>query len=407
MHYEKELRFLCNTLKKCRIKTSFLTLGDPFIKVVDESLNIIFENKIKNVSMADFLGKVEPYTIYKLSDSLRLCYIFTLLPATDPQQVLVIGPYLSESVSNETVLEIGEKNGVSPQKQRMLLEYYSGLATVPESSPIYLMLDTLGEQIFGGNSGFSIVDVNRELIVDAPAFLGNTGSEDVESLLANMELMQKRYDFENELMHAVTLGQEYKVARIMDSLDSAAFERRLQDPIRNLKNYCIIMNTLLRKAAENGGVHPHYINKVSSAYAARIEQTSSVKAIGELMEDMFRGYCRLVRNHSMKSYSPIVKKVITLINFDLSANLTLKTLAESQNISAGYLSAVFKKDTGITLTEYITKERMKLAVRLLSGTRLQIQTVALHCGIMDVQYFSKLFKKHTGKSPKEYRASVI
>jgi YesN/AraC family two-component response regulator len=68
---------------------------------------------------------------------------------------------------------------------------------------------------------------------------------------------------------------------------------------------------------------------------------------------------------------------------------------------------VFKRDTGITLTEYITRERMQRACRLLSTTNLQIQTVALHCGIMDVQYFSKLFKKHIGKTPKEYRASAI
>ena len=78
-------------------------------------------------------------------------------------------------------------------------------------------------------------------------------------------------------------------------------------------------------------------------------------------------------------------------------------MAREQNLSAGYLSAVFKQETGKTLTEYIRDKRIKHAQYLLGTTHLQIQTVALHCGIMDVHYFSKTFKKQTGKTPKEYR----
>ena len=219
--------------------------------------------------------------------------------------------------------------------------------------------------------------------------------------------MQKRYDFENELIRAVELGQEHKLFRITPAFEETVMERRLSDPVRNIKNYCIIMNTLLRKAAERGGVHPLYINDVSSGYAVRIEKLTSVSSATEFMGEMFSGYCRLVRKYSMKSYSPIIRKVITLINSDLSASLTLTALADSQNVSPGYLSTLFKRETGKNLTEYILDERMKLASRLLVTTSLQVQTVALSCGIMDVQYFSKVFKKYTGKTPKEYRNSIV
>jgi AraC-like DNA-binding protein len=46
---------------------------------------------------------------------------------------------------------------------------------------------------------------------------------------------------------------------------------------------------------------------------------------------------------------------------------------------------------------------MEYAEYLLNSTTLQIQTVALHCGILDLQYFSKLFKRHSGMTPTEYR----
>ena len=166
------------------------------------------------------------------------------------------------------------------------------------------------------------------------------------------------------------------------------------------------MNTLLRKAAEAGGVHPVYIDNVSSAFAQKIEQTTSTTDGGALMHEIFKGYCRLVRKHSMKDYSPIVQKSIIFIDSNLSASLSLSSISAAQNVSAGYLSTIFKKETEKTITEYIAERRVKHASHLLTTTHLQIQTIALHCGIMDVQYFSKVFKKYTGKTPKEYRDSL-
>ena len=101
-----------------------------------------------------------------------------------------------------------------------------------------------------------------------------------------------------------------------------------------------------------------------------------------------------------------MQKIILVIDSDISAELSLKTLAQRQGISSGYLATIFKKETGKTVSEYIKDKRIEHATYLLSTTHLQILTDALHCGIMDVQYFSKIFKKKTCKSPKEYREST-
>jgi len=167
------------------------------------------------------------------------------------------------------------------------------------------------------------------------------------------------------------------------------------------------MNTLLRKAAESGGVHPVYLDTQSSAFAHKIEKLVSVSEADALMTDMYRSYCRLVRKHSMKHYSPPIQKVVAAIDFDLTANLSLSSLAEMQNISPSYLSALFKQEVGKTLTEYVNGRRIERAMQLLETTKLQIQTIAQNCGILDVHYFSKIFKRNTGMTPKEYRASFL
>ena len=222
-----------------------------------------------------------------------------------------------------------------------------------------------------------------------------------------MEEMEKRYAFENELMRAVSMGQTHKAELVLANFSSFAFERRLADPVRNLKNYAIITNTLFRKAAEQGGVHPLYLNGISSEYAGKIEQITSAAAGYSLMSEMYRGYCRLVRRHATRDYSPPVRRAIACIDGDLNGDLSLKALAAMQRINPSYLSTLFKKETGRTVTDYVNQRRVRYAIQLLTSTKLQIQTIAQHCGIPDVNYFTKVFKKYVGKTPGQFRQDSL
>lgn len=308
-------------------------------------------------------------------------------------------------VDSRQILELCEKKYIALDKQKLLNDYYISVPVVDDADRIFLMIDSFAERIWGSVGAYKVIDISNKLVV-APQVLSMVSPDNQEELLVNMKLMEERYAYENEIMLAVSLGNDRKVAHIMSELSNATFEQRSSDSFSNHKYYAIVMNTLLRKAAQDGGVHPIYLDDMSSAFANRIEQVSSIDAMRELMQTMLKSYCRLVRKHAGRQYSSIVQKTISLIDYDLSSNLTLSYLAKAQNISPGYLATIFKKETGKTVTEFITDRRIEHAMRLLSTTKLQVQTVALHCGIMDVQYFSKVFKKKTGKTPKEYRESV-
>ncbi len=406
MFYESELQFLQDTLKKCRVPVFFVSGDQKTQKSDDDGFKTLFDEvRFFELSVGSFLEKVQSKTIYKLTTSFKLCYLFLLLPQRTRENILVIGPFVSKTLDSRKVLEIGEKNAVSPQNQKLLENYFGSIPVLNDSSHIFAMLDAFAETLWGSSQSYSLIDLNGDII--SPYRKETNLDKDGESdVLLSMELMERRYAFENELMRAVSQGHDHKAGSLFSEIASMPFERRVADPLRDLKNYCIIMNTLLRKAAESGGVHPLYLDEISSFFAIRIEQLNSTASVQEIMTEMYRSYCRLVRKHSMKNYSTPVRRAVATIHADLSSKLSLHSLAEKQNLSPGYLSTVFKKETGKTITDYILSERMQLAMHLLGTTRLQIQTVALHCGIMDVQYFSKLFKKFVGKTPKEYRESV-
>ena len=400
MDYQKELTFLCNVLERSHIPT----------RLLDEE-NLLLQKETEDFLDEAFFLKglfplVLPKTLYKYSDPFERCYRLLLLPDKKKRTVLCIGPFLYREITAEQLLQISEQNSLSPQTHpyRYLAEYYAGLPVLSGEESHTVMLNVFCEKIWS-TPAFAVEDIAKNASTDMP-FTKSMRNLEPSDTLANKKAIEQRYAFENEMIRAVALGQPHMEERFHSAFANNFFEQRAADPLRNAKNYGVIMNTLLRKAAEQGGVHPLYLDQTSSDFAKRIENLSILSSISSLMKEMFLTYCRLVRTHTLRKYSPVVQKSILIIDADLSADLSPKLLAKSQDITLGYLSSVFKKETGQTLSEYILRRRIEYAEYLLTTTSLQVQTISLHCGIMDAQYFSKLFKKLKGKTPLQYRKSI-
>ena len=83
------------------------------------------------------------------------------------------------------------------------------------------------------------------------------------------------------------------------------------------------------------------------------------------------------------------------------ADISIAVIAEHLRVSEGHLSHVFKKQTGMTVTNYLTKTRIDAAMRMLSRDHVKVYEAAAAVGYKDVTYFSATFKKLTGLSPSE------
>lgn len=405
MSCESALNFLCDVLKKNHVDAVLLSLHDSADKLMAAWLHNLLADPDDDTTVQQAVGSIEDRTLYRFSDQFHLQYLLLRVPLLSEKNILYIGPYLLSPLSSQEVWEVGERLGATPPIQKLLRDYYAAVPCITDSAWLFSVLDTFCEQAWQ-TSSYAVVDQSRDISLLTVSAVDASQGQNMDEITANMKLMEQRYAYENEIIQAVTLGQLHKAGMLSGVFNEQLFEKRLQDPLRNAKNYCIIMNTLLRKAAEQGGVHPIYIDRTSSHFAVKIEMTTDLNSIPDLMRKMFSEYCRLVQKHTTGRYSTIVKKAILMIDSDISAELSLGTLAEAQGISTGYLATLFKRETGKTVLEYIRNRRIDRAVHLLNTTNLQIQTVAMHCGIMDVQYFCKLFKKQLGKTPKEYRESL-
>lgn len=102
-------------------------------------------------------------------------------------------------------------------------------------------------------------------------------------------------------------------------------------------------------------------------------------------------------------YSKVVCNSIQYIDRNLANLLSLTTIADAVHINASYLSRIFKKETGQPISEYINISRIEKAKELLSDNADLTYEIAEQVGFHDPAYFSSIFKKYTGVSPREYK----
>ena len=407
MFSNPNLSFTIELLTKLHISSYMLENPDEYISSkIDNGLRaMLFGEEDYSKLLFNSPTEAKDNIIYRFFDEYLCNYIFFKLPDTANNSCFYIGPYLPVLPSEEFMQKKAEQLSLSEAKTEQLRAYYRSLPIVEDENILLCIANTLGTFIWGGPDNFNVEYINYEIPDKHKPVYNDIIFETNEPLgpSLSLELLEQTYQNEKRLMEAVSKGKLNKVDHVISTVLNQGTEERLADSLRNRKNYLIILNTLLRKSAEYGEVHPFHIHRLSSLFAEKIEQLFSIESSLTLQKEMIRKYCLLVKEHSLKKYSHLIGRVITLISYDIATDLSLKNIAATLNVNASYLSATFKKECGETLTDYVHRKRMENAAYILSHTDKQIQTVAEECGIMDLNYFIKLFKQQYGITPTQYR----
>ena len=401
MFYKKELDFFIKVIERNKIQTTIINQKDLPSKIdmgIREYLNLNQDyDELFNI-------KTEIGVVYKIVDPFFCNYIFIPLPDTQDNSVLIVGPYTKKVITKESIAEKTIEYGVSKEIEKQIQNFFSVVPYLYDDGMVMTLVNCLCETIYGALENFTIKVQTISQLTDTSFFNKPTTSDKNDDPWITIQMLERRYKAENTLIDAVSQGLLHKAEMIFANIKpSASLETRIPDPLRNAKNFMIILNTLLRKAAEQGSVHILYIDSVSSDFAHKIEAIETLEEIDELFYYMVKKYCRLVNKHSSKNYSLLVQKAILHIDADITADLSLKNLSATLGVTPSYLSTLFKKEIGMPLTEYVNKHRTEKAKQLLLSSNLQVQQIAQSCGILDVNYFTKIFKKYTGKTPNEYR----
>ena len=125
----------------------------------------------------------------------------------------------------------------------------------------------------------------------------------------------------------------------------------------------------------------------------------------EIGTDIISSYGNDARYMIEKYTNKHIRAAMYYIHRHLSEPLSLDIVSREISINPTYLSDLFKREVKVNFCRYVNSERIKTAKKLLANTSFSVQQISEKCGYENVAYFSTQFKRHTGLTPSEYRAS--
>jgi YesN/AraC family two-component response regulator len=173
--------------------------------------------------------------------------------------------------------------------------------------------------------------------------------------------------------------------------------------LRSVQYLMITGIALICRAAIEGGLNEETAFTLSDFYIQKLEDQSSLIDILSLMEEAIYDFTRRVSQAKQNKYSAPITTCIHSIENQLYSEITLNQLSAICHLSPNYLSSLFKKEVGISFSEYIQQQRIEEAKKLLTYTSYPILDIGSLLNFTDQSYFIKVFKKFTGITPKQYR----
>ena len=345
--------------------------------------------------------------LYHLKDSFRSNYAIMKLPDEDHDRWLSVGPILTELPSDEQLLSIIDRMSLSHLLFEDLKAYYVKLPVIADPEVFDIICFGVADTVFHHREHYTLEVIHNSSESGVlQQMASDTASRQGEAPGQRYQKVEKRYELENAFLAAVKTGSSndalsayYSFYRFLNESELT----RMPDRLRDLKDLGITLNSLLRKAAEDAGVHPYYIDSFSNRNVTGLEQCTSRAQVDSFYRELITGYCGLVKEYGLNHYSRPVQDAIILIQTDMTADVSLAAIADKLDLNHSYLSTLFRKETGQSISGYVLERRIQRAQHLLSTTPLSIQDIAWEVGIPDANYFARLFRRETGHTPRSYR----
>jgi two-component system response regulator YesN len=160
-----------------------------------------------------------------------------------------------------------------------------------------------------------------------------------------------------------------------------------------------------QKAFLSGGMT--YYFRYRKDYLNTVIQTDNYEQLRKWFIDKVTEACRNIISKREEQTNSIIKKAKLFIEENYHKDISLEDVSRIVDISSYYFSKLFKEETGENFIEYLTNIRIDKAKKLLQNRDMSIKNICVDTGYSDPNYFSRIFKKQVGVTPTEYREKLL
>ncbi len=234
-----------------------------------------------------------------------------------------------------------------------------------------------------------------------------------ESLL-NAMYVEKMKESETSDYYTYPIAMERKLRTAIRNRDKEGSQTILNQILANIfvsnnnnleaiKPRITELIVVISRAAVDAGADINEIFIINENFTQNIEEFNSLEGLSAWVSNMLQRFISFTFEFDKVKHADAVYKVIEYIKSNYRKHLTLEEIAANTYLSKTYLSSLFKKETGYSISEYINIVRIDRSKNLLVEENLSIIEIANLCGFEDQSYFTKVFKNIVGITPKKYR----
>ncbi|MEI4770736.1 helix-turn-helix transcriptional regulator [Psychrobacillus sp. FJAT-51614] len=224
------------------------------------------------------------------------------------------------------------------------------------------------------------------------------------SVINSIEGLSLFLDLEKKLflhMYAFELEEAKKVLREIIDLIIIRAEKLM---IMYVKNYYIQLVAVMARKLQESQVPSDKVMAFNIASVNVIETKMSDAQFLQCADELVEFFVLVITERKKPSFGhQTVNKVILFINDEIETNLTVEDIAKYFNISTSHLSRIFREHTGVTLVEYLNIRKVEECQYYLRHTNKGISDISDSFHFCNQSYFTRIFKKYTGLTPKQFR----
>ncbi|MBW4080023.1 response regulator [Paenibacillus sp. S150] len=214
-----------------------------------------------------------------------------------------------------------------------------------------------------------------------------------------MELTEKQYGMK-AMEEAITNNDNYALYATLQAMEDQFLEGEL-----HIRHAVIVYNQVMMYLGRNEGeIYEDYIFTFSQLERIFKDVTDMLKFLKKILSEKMRTNTFVQRPHG---HNRTFNAIFDYVNEHFREDISIPFLSRQFNLNGNYISQLFKKENGTTLTQYLSNLRIEYACGLLVNTDYSINEISEKAGYTDYFYFSRLFKRMKGLAPSAYRSRHI
>lgn len=177
-----------------------------------------------------------------------------------------------------------------------------------------------------------------------------------------------------------------------------------RDPVVNLKYHFVITTAMITRLCRQTGMELEQAFRMSDFYIQKLDDIHTEEEVHRLHDEMVMDYTEKMRKYSRSdTNSRHINVCKEYIYSHIKERITIEDLADELGVSSGYLSRLFKKETGVSVSAYIRRQKIDMAKNLLRFSDYSMIEIANRLSFSSQSHFIQQFREAVGMTPKKYR----